>query len=644
MVVSVNLRFQIAALLVLLLVVIDYVKTRHLRLRSSRYFKALLFTTVINIILDMCCVAYVVRPNGFNRNVVTVSHQLFLATLITAIFFEYLYIRMMATQQSRLNIIEYIVSFAPLVFAAGAIFMSNMEIEDSHISVMSYGHLAYIVYSLVGFYFILETYYLTKARHMEKCPLDKHSRFSMYLSMALMLATFGVDIIFRVPVTAFGLTLLILNIYFPFENQRENTDSKLGCFNRQAFDKMLWEYYSHKKELYVINLTCNNIERIREVAGKEAGIEALRELSESFAGYTQSNIYRTSKNVLTMFWTEELSEILPLVKEFFRSTKNDYYGTYKLYCNLGILDVKRFTTTADEVEELMTYVYDHHTDDEDEIFFLDDEIMKLKNRHDKLALMLEEAVENNGFEMNYQPIYDAKKKRFASAEALIRLKDCKDLGFVSPEEFIPMAEEKGLILQIGDMVLEMVAEFASKNNLMEKGLDYIEINLSALQVVIPDLDKRLAEIVRRHNIPEDFINLEITETAMINYCENFENNLIRLRRLGFSFSMDDFGTGYSSLSQMNEIDYDLVKIDKSLIWKAFGFNSDAKHMAQARELLHSIITMLHNLNIGIVAEGVETVEMEEYLKEQGVEHLQGFYYSKPVPGDQFIKYIQAQCG
>lgn len=271
------------------------------------------------------------------------------------------------------------------------------------------------------------------------------------------------------------------------------------------------------------------------------------------------------------------------------------------------------------------------------ICFLNEDIIKDKQRKDQIDLLLDEAIENDGFEMVYQPIYNSEKRTFTSAEALIRFKNCGDLGFVSPEEFIPLAEEKGLILDIGDRALELVAEFAATNHLPETTLEYIEVNLSAIQAAFPRLDTRLKEIVNRYQLPASFINLEITETATVNFGKTFENNIIRLRELGFSFSMDDFGTGYSNLAKMNQINYDLVKLDKSLIWPAF--DEDKEQAKQAEILLRSVIKLLKSIGVKIVAEGVETEHMVNYLKENGVEYLQGYYFSKPISGDKFLTII-----
>ena len=143
---------------------------------------------------------------------------------------------------------------------------------------------------------------------------------------------------------------------------------------------------------------------------------------------------------------------------------------------------------------------------------------------------------------------------------------------------------------------------------MKVVLDYIEVNLSGIQCVHPDLPRQLEAIMKEHQIPPAFLNLEITETASVESGEMLDRNMVDLRNLGCSFSMDDFGTGYSNLSKMSEVVYDLVKIDKSLIWPCFTENN-VKSLA----ILKNMINMLLELNVKIVAEGIETKAMQDFL-------------------------------
>ena len=167
------------------------------------------------------------------------------------------------------------------------------------------------------------------------------------------------------------------------------------------------------------------------------------------------------------------------------------------------------------------------------------------------------------------------------------------------------------------------------------GLKYIEVNLSGIQIADPTIAYTVHNTIKSHGLTPDMINLEITETAISRQGKIALQNMEQLKKFGYKFSMDDFGTGYSNFSQIVAVRYDLIKLDKSLVWPAFEEGNK-----QANTIMHACINMMLNLGMGIVAEGVETEEQAAELREAGVEHLQGFYFSKPIPEEPFLKYVK----
>jgi EAL domain-containing protein (putative c-di-GMP-specific phosphodiesterase class I) len=262
------------------------------------------------------------------------------------------------------------------------------------------------------------------------------------------------------------------------------------------------------------------------------------------------------------------------------------------------------------------------------------EYIKSMERINTIEKILRKAIETDGFIIQYQPIYSVHQNRFASAEALVRLKDTTTLGYISPEEFITIAERKGMISELGAIVFEKVCIFMKSNQLNELGVSYIEINLSGIQCMDNNLPNQLHTIMKKYEIEPQCINLEITETASVETGELLHTNMKKLRSIGCSFSMDDFGTGYSNLSQMADLSYDLVKIDKSLLWRCFENNNE-----KAVILLQNVITMLISLNTKIVVEGVETKEQAEWLSKIGADYLQGYFYSKPISENEYITFL-----
>ena len=244
--------------------------------------------------------------------------------------------------------------------------------------------------------------------------------------------------------------------------------------------------------------------------------------------------------------------------------------------------------------------------------------------------IIKEAIVHRSFMMYYQPIYSIKDKRFVSCEALIRLNDEK-YGFISPEFLIKSAERNGLIMDVGDIVFDEVCSFINRLKKSGVSLDFVEINLSMAQIIQKDLvDKVLSCLNKYHLRPED-INLEITET-MACAAENIvEQNMRVLNKSGISFSLDDYGVGYSNISRILSLPFDIVKIDKSL--------TDMFDDEKMNGVIKHTVAMLKSIGVKIVVEGVETVECFEAFEKLGVDYIQGYYFSKPLPESEFVDFM-----
>lgn len=245
--------------------------------------------------------------------------------------------------------------------------------------------------------------------------------------------------------------------------------------------------------------------------------------------------------------------------------------------------------------------------------------------------ILKDAIENDRFEVYYQPIYSNEKNGFNSAEALLRL-ITPEYGFIRPDLFIPMAEESGAIHKIGLIVLEKVCRFISSDEFKKLGLDYIEVNLSVVQCMDKNLADKILSVCKKYGVNPSQLNLEITETASIFTQRNMIKNINRLFETGYSFSLDDFGTGYSNLVRIASLPLNIVKLDKSFTW--------TENSEDLKIILENTINMIKKMNMKIVVEGVETEEMLKRFKDLGCEYIQGYYFSKPLPEYDFINYIK----
>lgn len=256
-------------------------------------------------------------------------------------------------------------------------------------------------------------------------------------------------------------------------------------------------------------------------------------------------------------------------------------------------------------------------------------IDQIQRYHD-VEEAIERALVEKEFKIFYQPIISAQTGELVSAEALLRLND-RILGFVSPEEFIPISENNGKIHEISDYVMDSVFRFVSENDLDAMGIEFIEMNLSMVQCMDKHLPEKLRAYIDRYDVNPKYINLEITETASNMDEERLQIQLMKMRKMGFTFSLDDYGTGYSNLVRVLEYPVDVVKLDKSIVWSAF-------HDRDNFVTLKNLISMFHDVRRKLVAEGVESESQRDTLKELGCDYLQGYYYSKPISEEDFVAF------
>lgn len=274
-----------------------------------------------------------------------------------------------------------------------------------------------------------------------------------------------------------------------------------------------------------------------------------------------------------------------------------------------------------------------------ELEFINEEFFRKKKRYEEVRRLVEEAIRTDGVEIYYQPIYSAQKQEFHSAEALVRLKDRETIGFVSPEEFIPIAERENLILQLENIILRKICSFVKREKIYNLGLQYIEINLSGNQCMQADLYEQLSELIDEYGISPKFLNFEVTETSTIDNNECLSRNMEQLRSYGSTFSLDDYGSGCSNLNYLVDFPFEIVKLDKGIVWTYFGAQNE-----KSRSVLPLSINMLREMNVRIVAEGVETEEQKNELIRMGVQYLQGYYFSKPISEMEFIQFLKEHNG
>lgn len=340
--------------------------------------------------------------------------------------------------------------------------------------------------------------------------------------------------------------------------------------------------------------------------------------------------------VLLLTALSQEAEIIPIVRKCLEAVKEPFTiekHTVSITSSVGITILpKDGTTVAALLKNADSAMYEAKSSGRNTYKFYSSEMNK--NIENKLELIndLHEALETNQFQVHYQPIIDLQNGSIVGAEALLRWYHPKR-GWISPQDFIPIAEETGLILPIGEWVLR-TACLQNVNWKKEKlPPTYIAINLSGQQFRQRDIAELVSQVLKETKIAPEYLNLELTESVIMENSQAYLNCMLQLKELGVSLVIDDFGTGYSSLSYLKLFPVNKLKIDKSFV-------SGLPHDVDDAAIVRAILAMAKQLNLEVVAEGIETIEQFSFLRNHFCNTCQGFLFSKAVPAEEFAAMLK----
>ncbi|NLM34565.1 MAG: bifunctional diguanylate cyclase/phosphodiesterase [Clostridiales bacterium] len=294
---------------------------------------------------------------------------------------------------------------------------------------------------------------------------------------------------------------------------------------------------------------------------------------------------------------------------------------------------ENYTTPEEYLKNADIAMYEAKFQGKDRYVIFDENTQRRISKNLKLENDLKHALERNELLLYYQPIVSLKTDKIIGFEALVRWNH-PELGLVPPMDFIPIAEETGLIIPIGRWILQEACRQVSLWHKRYKGTDslIINVNMSAMQLKQWDIVEQIMEVIRETSISPSNLNIEITESALITDVRNSQIVLEQIRNLGVSIQIDDFGTGYSSLSYLQQFPFNVIKVDRSFVQQ---LDSNGKNHG----VVKSIILMAHELNMQVTGEGIETKGQLIQLKDLGCEHGQGYYFSKPLNKDDAEKLL-----
>ncbi|WP_233600562.1 putative bifunctional diguanylate cyclase/phosphodiesterase [Candidatus Kurthia intestinigallinarum] len=426
--------------------------------------------------------------------------------------------------------------------------------------------------------------------------------------------------------------------------RRKYTDTLTGVANRYAYlqrmETLLQSSANREYHHAVLFLDLDRFKQVNDTLGHSVADEMLISVTQRIqsvlknkdivARYGGDEFIITITNIHHMQEAVQVAEkIVHLLSEPLPIDEQNIYISTSMGISLYPEDGTTLETLVKKADQAMYYAKQNGRNQF--AFYFDD----LKIDSKRVLLLdneLRKAIKQNDFTLNFQPKISLEDKTVIGMEALIRWTN-DQLGFVSPAEFIPYAEETGLIIPMSECVFRLACEAHLRLREEMDNVLPIAINISSIHFHQSDFIDTVKMIFEAYNCsPQDF-ELELTERTVMNNERDSIRKLVQLKNMGFKLSIDDFGTGYSSLSYLVQFPLDYLKIDRSFIQYITS-------IADKQAVVDAIIQMAHRLHMKVIAEGVEQKDQVKLLEKLGCDMIQGYYYAKPMPLDEFVAFLE----
>lgn len=628
-----HIQMQCCGIVLMMVLLFFYMRQKRILLNTERAFLRAFCLNLFCIVLDVASIVVIYQRDKLPGWFVDFICKSYLITLVGVALCSLLYV--CVDIYIRKEDYQKAVRRYEIITLIDAVFVYILPIyyqfdEDGKTFLVTYGP-SNLAAFWVAIAFLVVNFYLIKK---EKYKINSRRREAVLTWMVVWVSAAMLQYCYNgMLVLGYACSIGMVVLYLKLENPETNLDRQSGMFNHSALVQYIRQLYSEGRSFSVLAVIFKRSFRKDITRGDMEEVEM--EITEFLLGLSNVFVFKNAEDeILLVFKDAEKSE--KVMQSLFARFEQGWGKDGSIHISPSWIHIPDAGALGN-VEDMLYLIRDIRQSSKDfseNPFVSVDkyraEEMYQKKRTEQLIL---EAMEKDQVEVYYQPIYSTKEHCFTSAEALVRIRD-EEGNLVPPGVFIDVAEQNGMILKLGEMVFEKVCCFLREHDIEQYGLHYIEINLSVVQCSYEQLAEDYINIMKKYEIPSSLINLEITESASMEAKRILLNNMRNLMDYGVKFSLDDFGTGQSNLNYIVDMPVDIVKFDKDMI-NAYFENGKAKYV------MNAAMHMVHGMNLEIVSEGIETREQYEIMEELGISYIQGYYFSKPLSQQQFLKFISA---
>lgn len=409
-------------------------------------------------------------------------------------------------------------------------------------------------------------------------------------------------------------------------------DKITGLYTNFTFQKLLEKFYD--KDISIICVDLDNFKNINILFGRNYGDIILKEIAKIILGFDIEIASRIGSDKFLIAKTKlkyrDVTKLLHSIESSIYIKEN----RIKISASIGVaLYKKQFKEPFNKIiERSEIAMFEAKKSVTDKIIYFNNNLGFRTKRNARIIDTLYNCVDDNKLFLLFQPEIDLKTNKIVALEALIRLSN-EELGMLSPSEFIPIAESTRTILQLGHWVLWNGCMYAKELLINKFDFGVISINISPIQLNERNFIIELVKILKLIDIDPKYLQIEITESSLINKMDEIVDKLMELKSYGITIALDDFGTTYSSLNYLANLPVDVIKIDKSFI-------DDIVNNSKKQIILKALIDMSHSLGYKVVAEGIEDVKTRDLLIILNCDIIQGYLVSPPVPPIELLKYFR----
>lgn len=629
-----NISFQVCGLILVTMIMLIFFRYKTLHRMNEVAFSVLLLSVFSCVVMDISSIIALRSQERIPLSLINFICKFYLLTIINVAYSLLIY-TLIEVYRRRKKLFRFFLLYLLPLLAGIWIYITNpiySYINDREI--YTYGICVNATYGIAILYLLICLGYIFRFRRQ----INRNRLISICFLIIVWFITALIQFIHNEwLLVGFAMSLAVTFMYLKLENPDVNLDETSGAFNSHAFATYLTYLEQGGSTYSIITVIIDDYRFITETFGYKNSKLLLCEITSFLSEQKGARVFRSSEDDFSIIFEQKeyMQKALPAIRE--RFTKPWKVSSLSLKLSVSICyipDSQIISSIGDSYEIIRYFITKNYKAEKSALTCIDSNAIEQKRAIDKAENALHFALANNTIQVFYQPIYSTEKNCYTCAEALVRIPD-EDGHFLSPDLFIPIAEQNGLIIQLGETVFEQVCSFIHENNLAAKGVEYIEVNLSVVQCIKETLAQDFKQIMDRYDIPYSMINLEITETAAINSEAILLSNMEALRELGVTFSLDDYGSGYSNLNYIIELPVQIAKLDKNLIWSYF-------ENKKAMVAIDFSISMLRKLGLKLVAEGIETQEQFQKMLQLKIDYIQGYYFSKPLSGREFLTALDRQ--